>query len=345
MKKGSSSIILSFALSIVLIYFIFRFGHVTGPVFLKKVLFPLVRMLFFISIGLVIGEIIEATGWTRYLAVIAKPLFKFAHLDERCAATFTVAFFSGVGANTMLYNFYKNGKIDKKEVILTNIMNQLPAFFLHLPSTIFIIIPLTGKAGIVYLVLVFTAIILRIFLLSLFGHFFLEEEESSIQLDNKEIIQKTFKHKQDIPRRILKKVPKRILHIVKFVFPIFLGVFLLKQLGVFDGLRDIIASTLIGKIMPVESLSMVVLSFIADYTSGFVTAGALLSQHVLTFKQGVIAILLGNIIAIPMRALRHQLPRFLGIFSPGLGTQVLVIGQLTRAISLIVVGTIYFFVF
>ncbi len=155
-----------------LIYFIFRFGHVTGPVFLKKVLFPLVRMLFFISIGLVIGEIIEATGWTRYLAVIAKPLFKFAHLDERCAATFTVAFFSGVGANTMLYNFYKNGKIDKKEVILTNIMNQLPAFFLHLPSTIFIIIPLTGKAGIVYLVLVFTAIILRIFLLSLFGHFF-----------------------------------------------------------------------------------------------------------------------------------------------------------------------------
>ncbi len=85
---------------------------------------------------------------------------------------------------------------------------------------------------------------------------------------------------------------------------------MLKQLGVFDGLRDIIASTLIGKIMPVESLSMVVLSFIADYTSGFVTAGALLSQHVLTFKQGVIAILLGNIIAIPMRALRHQLPRF-----------------------------------
>jgi len=345
-KTNYTGILISLILSTLLIVLIVMTSSLKGVELCNKIGIPIIRMLFFILLGLIIGEVIEATGWTKYLAVIARPIFRFSNLSDRCGAAFTIAFFSGVGANAMLYNFYKDGKITKKEIILSNIMNQLPAFFLHLPSTLFIILPLTKMVGAVYLMLVFAAILLRIFIVAIYGHFFLKpRKKTSIKEIEDDVIEKKFSTQQNILKRLIKRVPPRILNIVKFVFPIFLGVYFLKDLGVFDGLRNFLSSTFIGKIIPVESLSMVVISFIADYTSGFVTAGALLSHGILGFKQGVISILMGNIIAIPIRALRHQLPRFLGIYSPSLGAQVLLIGQLVRAISLIVVGVVYFLLF
>ncbi len=96
--------------------------------------------------------------------------------------------------------------------------------------------------------------------------------------------------------------------------------------------------------MPVESLSVVMLSFAAEFTSGFAAAGALMQAGILTTKQTVIALLLGNITAFPIRALRHQLPRYMGIFSPKMGLQLLLSGQVFRVLSIIVVGVVYYFV-
>jgi hypothetical protein len=88
----------------------------------------------------------------------------------------------------------------------------------------------------------------------------------------------------------------------------------------------------------------VILSFAAEFTSGFAAAGALMHAGVLTVKQTVLALLLGNILAFPIRALRHQLPRYLGIFSPKIGLPLLLSGQLFRVISIILVGTLYYLV-
>jgi hypothetical protein len=54
--------------------------------------------------------------------------------------------------------------------------------------------------------------------------------------------------------------------------------------------------------------------------------------------------LIGNVLAFPIRALRHQLPRYIGIFSPKMGTQLLLMGQGFRVSSIIIMGVIYFYV-
>ena len=64
---------------------------------------------------------------------------------------------------------------------------------------------------------------------------------------------------------------------------------------------------------------------------------------VLTIKQTVIALIAGNIVAFPIRALRHQLPRYMGIFSPAMGLQLLLLGQGLRVVSLILVGVVYYY--
>ena len=51
-----------------------------------KLLVPLARLLVFITLGLVVGQTIEAAGWTRRLAVVAAPS-SVAQEAEKAEAT------------------------------------------------------------------------------------------------------------------------------------------------------------------------------------------------------------------------------------------------------------------
>jgi hypothetical protein len=298
----------------------------------------------FITAGLLIGQIIEATGWTRTLAVLARPLFRFGNLGNQCSAAFTTAFFSGVTANALLLDFLREAKISRRQLYLSNFINQLPAFFLHLPTTFFIVIPLTGLAGVLYFLITFLAVLFRTILFLLYGHFFLPSRID----ENVREVDVTAEQKnhglKGIGDRIKLRLPQRLIRIAIYVVPIYTLVFVLNALGVFQLLREGLADYVVTTFMPMESLSVIILSFAAEFTSGFAAAGALLDAGVLTIKQTVIALLIGNILAFPVRALRHQLPRYIGIFSPKMGTQILLMGQGFRVVSIIFAGVIYYYV-
>lgn len=307
-----------------------------------QLLWPLTRLLLFITLGLVVGQVIESTNWTRRLALLAAPLFRFSRLGLRCSAAFTTAFFSGVAANAMLLNFFKEEKITRRQLFLSNLMNQMPAFFLHLPTTFFIVIPLTGWAGGLYFLLTFIALVVRTVLVVLYGRLFCKPDllEAPVVADPPE--QKRDGDKaRDIIESITGRLPGRLLRIVVYVVPIYALVFMVNAMGGFDIARQWMARFVVTSILPVESLSVVILSFAAEFTSGFAAAGALMEAGVLTVKQTVLALLAGNIVAFPIRALRHQLPRYMGIFSPKMGLQLLLLGQTLRVTSLIVVAVVY----
>ena len=307
---------------------------------------PLVRLLVFITLGLVVGQTIEAAGWTRRLAVVAAPLFRFSHLGERCSAAFTTSFISGAAANAMLWEFFKEEKITRRQLFLGNLMNQFPAYFLHLPTTFFIVIPLTGRAGALYFFLTFVALVARTWMVMLYGRWFRRPDRNPQEAVCR--MQKPLapdRPKTDVVETIKRRLPGRIVRIAVYVVPIYTLVFMVNSMGGFDAARNWLARFVVTSVLPMESLSVVILSFAAEFTSGFAAAGALMEAGVLTIKQTVIALLAGNIVAFPIRALRHQLPRYMGIFSPAMGLQLLLLGQGLRVISLIAVGMIYFFFF
>ncbi len=347
MKKKTKyiNLILSAVISIIILIFgMMHSDTVSFHYAVKKLIFPLSRLMAFITLGLAAGQIIEATGWTKQLSVVARPFFRFSNLGDRCSAAFTTAFISGTAANAMLLDFYKDKKISKIQVFLTNFINQLPAFFLHLPTTIFIVIPLTGFAGVLYFVLTFTATLLRVTCFLLFGHFYPLLKQDAGKIKTEKIELEKHKDKKNIIESIKIKLPRRIINVAVFVLPIYTLVFVLNADGFFIWLNHALSHYLVISFMPVESLSVVILSFAAEFTSGFAAAGALMTAGVLTTKQTVIALLLGNITAFPIRALRHQLPRYMGIFSPKMGFQILMTGQFFRILSLIIVGIIFYMV-
>lgn len=308
----------------------------------SRLIYPLLRLLFFIILGLTAGQVIESLKWTESLSVVARPFFRFGNLGERCSAAFTAAFISGVTANAMLISFYKENQISKKQLFLSNFVNQLPAYFLHLPTTFFIVLPLTGKAGVIYFVLTFTATLLRTSLFLLYGRLTLKNSMTCNTLPDRE---RQKGKKQTLWETIRMKLPSRTANIAVYVLPMYISVFVINGLGLFAKANTFVASHISLTFLPIESLSVVVLSFAAEFTSGFAAAGALLNAGLITVKQTAMALLIGNILAFPIRALRHQLPRYIGVFSPKMGTQLLLMGQMFRILSLSVVGILYYYLF
>lgn len=309
----------------------------------NRLLLPLSRLMLFISAGLVIGQVIEVSGWTRSLAVAARPLFRFGKLNDRCGAAFTTAFFSGVAANAMLMGFYQDKKISKKELYLTNFINQLPAYFLHLPTTLFIVLPLTGLAGALYFIITFAAVVLRTVAFTLYSHFRSPAQASDTWYSHPSVSKKSAEAGNGVWAQIKIKFPGRMINVVVYVVPVYILVFVVHAKGFFSIAQYWLGNYVAASFIPVESLSFVVLSFVAEFTSGFAAAGALLNAGVITIKQTVLALLVGNVIAFPIRVIRHQLPRYVGIFSPKMGLQILLMGQGFRVLSIIVVGTVYYY--
>lgn len=307
----------------------------------RRLLWPLVRLMGFITLGLVVGQAIEAAGWTRRFAALAGPLFRFSRLGPHCGAAFSTAFVTGVAANGMLLEFHQTEKISRRQLFLANFINQVPNYFLHLPTTVFIVLPMTGRAGAIYFGLTFTALVVRTVLVALYGRLRLPElrweadpEGQKGGAGGKPIT--------EIGSTIRRRLPKRILRIVVYVVPIYILVFLVNTAGGFDLARQWMARFVTSSVLPVESLSVVILGFAAEFTSGFAAAGALLEAGVLTVKQTALALVIGNVVAFPIRALRHQLPHYMGIFSPRMGVELLLMGQGLRVVSLLLVGAVYF---
>jgi len=309
-----------------------------------KLLWPLTRLMFFITVGLVVGQVIEASGWTRTLAVLAAPAFRFGNLGHRCSAAFTTAFFSGVAANAMLVEFYNEGKISRRQLFLSNFVNQMPAYFLHLPTTFFIVIPLTRWAGALYFFLTFAAMVFRTALFLVYGYFQKGMNRENDEFDYESAKQSRAPDNNGVWASVRKRLPGRVTGIAVYVLPIYTLVYVLNAMGLFEAARQWMALYVTATFIPMESLSLVILSFAAEFTSGFAAAGALLDAGVLTVKQTVLALLIGNIVAFPIRALRHQLPRYMGIFAPKTGIQLLLMGQGFRVFSLILVGIVYYVV-
>lgn len=310
----------------------------------SRLAWPLARLVFFVGVGLLAAQAVDAAGWTEKLGFLAGPLFRYANLGPYCSAAFTAAFVSGVSANAMLSGFYKEKRITRKQLFLANLMNQFPAYFLHLPMTFFIVTPLTRTAGLLYFLLTFLANVLRTGLVVIYGRFFMAPRREAGEKEAPRFYSSSSKKKTaGFWAGVKKKLPGRLMRVTAYVVPTYALVHVLTQAGVFDLLENVMARAALRAVVPVEALGVVMMSFISEFTAGFAAAGALMDAGAITVKQTVMALLMGNIIAFPVRAIRHQLPRYMGIFSPVLGLQLLLAGQGFRVASLVLVGAGYWF--
>lgn len=320
-------------------------GEAALPPFLRPerlwpgLVWPLIKTLAFLAGGLLVGQLLEATGWTARLGVLAWPLMRRARLPKEAGAAFSAAFASGVTANALLYTSWREGRLDKRQLMLANILcSSLPAFFLHLPTTFFVVYALLAQAALIYFGLTLLAALLRTLAVVLVSRAWPPAQDPGPGRPAPAAPGPAWAELWADTRR---KFGRRLRRMLLIVLPVYLVVFLLAGAGFFAWLGRAAAGVAAGWAVPVEAMSVVIFAVVAEFTSGFAAAGALMQSGSLELKQVVLALLIGNLVATPVRALRHQLPHYLGIYSPGLGARLLAMGQGARIISVALVAAGY----
>ncbi len=301
---------------------------------------PLIRLLFFVALGLLVANFIEALNWTHSLARLAAPLIRIGHLSDTVGTSFSMAFFSGVAANTMLSEAYDQGKISKLELTLANLFNSLPTYFLHLPTVFFITAPLIKGAAFIYVGITFGAAVLRTIIILLISRFLLESPPVAF-----EAVQKHERTNLQLAwRKTWHRFKKKMRKLVIFTVPIYSGVFFLTRMGIFDYLKGFIAEHLafLSWLDP-QSIGIVVFHVASEFTAGLAAAGALLDAGSLGYREIILALLVGNVLSSPMRAIRHQFPYYAGIFSPRLALELIFYSQSFRISSIVIIGVGYYY--
>lgn len=301
---------------------------------------PLIRLLFYLGLGLFIGQLIESLGWTARLGAWVQPLVGWGRLGSDSAAAFTASFMSGLVANSMLMGAYQEGRLTRQELRLSYLLNNgLPTFFLHLPTTFFILAPLVGQAGVIYLGLNLVAAVGRSLVVLVYARWVLPSAcpWSPLQSSSRS------KSLKESLAAVWRKFQQRFLRLLSYTIPIYLFVYQLQQAGFFSWLRQQTAAWITVAFLPVEAASVVIFAVAAEFSSGIAAAGALLAAGALTVPQTVAALILGSVVATPIRAIRHQLPTHMGIFSPKLGLELLVASQTMRVVSLLLVSIPYIY--
>jgi hypothetical protein len=312
-------------------------GLLRDPVMVwQRLGWPLLRLTGLISFGIFLGLVIEALGWADGLAIFARPFMKWGHISKEMGAAFTTAFVSGTTSLSMLMTFHEEGKLSGREVIVSVLLNALPAFLRHLPTSSLVIISLVGKAGVVYLGLIMAAALVRLGTVLTYTHFAFPGSESGASAKKEET-----KPWPEAFREAGRVFPSRLVRIILIVVPVYAIVVLASDAGLFDWLRGALAHGVASRFIPIESMSVVILSLVVESTSGYAAAGALLGAGSLSVPQTVVALLIGNIISTPIRAVRHQLPYYMSIFPPRLGLRLMLVTQAFRVGSLVLVGAVF----
>jgi len=296
-----------------------------------RLLRPLLTLTLAIAVGLLAGMVIETAGLTARLGSLAAPLLRLGHLKEPSALAFTAGFLSAISASTILMNSYQEQAITRRELMLSALLLTFPAFFAHLPTLFFTITPLLGRWGAVYLAILLAADGLRTAAYLVYGRLTLPAPAAATPAPATappptwtQIWQETWG-----------KFLARLNRILMITIPVYVAMFLAQEAGLFQAARTHLAALLKGTQVPVQALSILAFSLAAEAAGGFAAAGAFLEAKALSPAMILLTLLLGTILSSPMRAVRHQLPYYLGVFTPALGLRLMVLSQLFRTLSLL----------
>ncbi len=311
----------------------------------QSLVWPLCRLLAGMAAGLLLANILECLKWTDYLARLAKPLVNAARLNPLAASSFAMAAFSPAAANAYLAENYDRGLLSHKDLILANLFNSLPANLIHLPTIFFLTWPVLGSAAIIYVGITFLAALGRtVFTICLSRLFPFQacSTEKFPEVEPGPKNEKFFPRFKNGLKTAFKRFRTRLPRLFYYTIPFYLLIYFANKAGYFGIMENWLSEHLswLALIKP-QAMSIIILQIIAEMGASLGAAGALLQAGSLTTQDVVIAMLAGNILSTPMRAIRHQFPAYAGFYKPLLALKLVAANQALRAFSMIIALLIY----
>ena len=316
-------------------------GMMDSEVIISGLVFPLIRLAATMCVGLLVASLLESLHWTRFVAALASPLARLGHLKETAAASFALAFFSPAASNSLLAEAHARGEMTRRELVFANLFNSSPTYLVHLPTLFSLVFAFLGTRAFIYVGLTFAAASLRTLTTVIAGRLFLPKPPAANVVDAPaEQARGTWRETVNIT---LRRFKKRISKLLIFTIPIYILFFLLHQAGLFTAAENWLAahSEWFSFLNP-KALSIVAMYLVSESGAAFSAAASLVDAGALLPREVILALLIGNIISTPMRAVRHQFPSYAGYFAPSLALTLVIANQVCRAASLVLVTAAYY---
>lgn len=302
-----------------------------------SVLWPLGRLLLGLAAALLLASLLETLGWIRLLGKIFSPLVKFAHLSSFASASFAAAFVSSAASNAILAEAWSHGHIEKKELILANLINGFPAWCAHLPSIFLMTWPVLGIYAVAYSALTLLAAAGRSLVIVLVARILLPKADSQPKLA---MLEKT--SFSGAFQQALKRFRKRLPGLLGITIPCYLLMITLQKSGFFKYAENwLMLHAFWPEFLNPQVMGIIILQMGAEMGAALGAAAASLTAGVISPRDIIVALLCGSALAAPFRALRHQFPAYAGYFRPVLALQLILAQQLMRVASLCVIIFIY----
>lgn len=311
----------------------------------ENLLWPLCRLLLGLGAGLFIASILESLKWTEQLARVAWPLSRMARLQSGVASAFALAAVSPAAANAFLAELHEQGKLTTRDLVLSNLFNSLPANLVHLPTIFFLTWPVLGKAAVIYVGISFGAAVGRTIFTICLSRWLHPREAAFPEKKGHDILA----GEENFPARFknslstaIRRFRKRMPRLIYFTVPFYIIIYYTSQAGLFAMLENWLAQHLSWlAIVKPQAMSVVILQMVAELGASLGAAGALLETGSLDARDVVVAMLAGNILSTPLRAIRHQFPAYAGFYTPFLAFKLVIANQLLRAASMAIALFIY----
>lgn len=292
------------------------------------------KLMFFILVASFIGTLFELRSWFKYINVLVKPIVRLARLPDVSGNAMMMALMSSTAAAIMLSENFKSGAINRREMLLSALCNSYPAMVSFSLRIMFPIVVAIGIAGLIYYSILY-GIGLIIFLSIIFyarfstkDHLIIEDELPQLEvLAWKLIVERAISRCWDMGFRFL-----------KIVLPLYLLTIYAVDCGFFEALQREIPQFMQNKLSP-QTLS-VIGARLGGMFSATGVISELNSQQQISTTEIVCALMFGNILTAPIRSIRTNIPKMMGIYPGWDGLWIVLIIQSLRFIFYLFVALI-----
>jgi len=288
----------------------------TGNILLKTV--PLIFSTLFIA------DILIRMGWLNRLFRVIKPLINRTLLPPEVSAAFMAAFGSQVSGTVILKKLYKEKKISRGELLLSNQINALPIYIKEIfTHFIPVAIPILGVIpGVIYAACFFFVGIFRLIIVFIAGRIMQRKKRDNLSKDCGAASGFSELTKEKISRELIMDAFKKTLEHLKGISVLLLIITLLVSIadgfGIFNSMQDLM-SPLIALFHIPEKMLVPALTYLGNTASANFMVGAMYKSGSVTWQAATLTVLAGSLLAMPVLFIRHTLARNIAIYGTRLG--------------------------
>ncbi len=288
------------------------------------------RAVCLIIVGIVAVNILARTGIFSRFTKISRPLCRISGLSDGAALSIIAMAVNATAGKSMLAEYHRDGKVDKKEIIPALLIGTFPVVFgeslfrVQLPTAIVLLGPVVG--GIYTLLNLFSAFLQALAAL-LYTRLVLTHKSGRLPVaagtvngtgtgnanaNANELPEITSITPETVREGVRQSIPtlKRVL---PATITAILAFYVLSLTGLMDFIGMAFGPVLHLAGLPGESTAALVAQFM-HFSAGYAVVASLMIEGVLTIKQAIITLIIGSMVVITMIYIKYSVPLYLSLF-------------------------------